>query len=142
VGYLVSAFALGAPHLTLIQTIGEVRVYANDLWRARAYFESGEGSVSIDQWTPDAVRFTAEGAGRVVIAEAAYPGWRAKVDGAPVTLETTPDGLMAVTVPAGTHQVALEFRPTRVYAGIFAAAVGVGLLAAAELWSRRKLRHA
>jgi len=73
----------------------------------------------------------------VVLADVAYPGWGAAVDGRPAAVLTTDYLLRGVAVPAGEHRVRLEFRPTHFAAGaavsgIAAAALG-GLLALAAL---------
>lgn len=60
----------------------------------------------------------------------AWPGWRATVDGEPAELLSLNGAQLAVEVPAGTHDVRLEYRPTSllVGAGISALAVGGGLV--------------
>ncbi|MDQ3305242.1 MAG: YfhO family protein, partial [Actinomycetota bacterium] len=39
------------------------------------------------------------------------PKWHARLDGRPVALEPTGDGLLSLTLPAGEHTLALRFRP-------------------------------
>ncbi len=83
--------------------------------------------------------------GLLVVSEAAAPGWRATVDGRPVSLYTANGGLQAVAVPAGRHQVALRYLPQSVVlgAGISGAALALLLGWALILWgtSRRALGH-
>ncbi|MGH2368154.1 MAG: hypothetical protein ACRDI2_08140, partial [Chloroflexota bacterium] len=50
---------------------------------------------------------TAPEAGLLIVSETFAPGWRAWVDGRPVTIYRAVGGLQAVPVPAGTHQVDL-----------------------------------
>ena len=45
------------------------------------------------------------------LAEAYYPGWNAWVDGQPVGVRLSRGAFRAVSVPAGTHRVRMEFRP-------------------------------
>jgi hypothetical protein len=47
----------------------------------------------------------------LVYSENYYPGWRATVDGKPVTVYRTDGTLLGVPVPAGEHRVIFEFKP-------------------------------
>ena len=80
------------------------------------------------------VELTANSPGVLVLADLAYPGWTARANGRPVPLLRA-DGLFrAVSLPAGTHQVAFRYRPASFYAG--AALSAIGLLALlALLWN-------
>jgi hypothetical protein len=53
----------------------------------------------------------------LVIANAAYPGWRAWIDGAPAPLLTTNVALQGLVVPAGGHTVTLRFQPVTLNVG-------------------------
>ncbi|HUS60591.1 MAG TPA: hypothetical protein VMY34_00245, partial [Acidimicrobiales bacterium] len=55
---------------------------------------------------------TPELAGRVEIAVAWSPRWRATLDGRGVSLEATDDGLMRLRVGPGTHRIDLHHQPT------------------------------
>jgi hypothetical protein len=56
---------------------------------------------------------SAPAAGRIVLNTAYFPGWRAEVNGQPVELGiTSPEGLIAVQVPAGSSQVRIVFENT------------------------------
>ena len=57
------------------------------------------------------VDVTAPAAGFVVVNEAWYPGWEARVDGEPTALRRANSLVMAVRVPPGAHRIALAFRP-------------------------------
>jgi len=61
------------------------------------------------------LRVTSEGSGFLVLSENAYPGWRARIDGAEVPIYRTDVTLQGVVVPAGTHRVdfTLESRALR-----------------------------
>jgi hypothetical protein len=51
------------------------------------------------------------------LAEPYYPERRAWIDGAPAPLEKTHIALSAIQVPAGTHEVELQFVPVSLYYG-------------------------
>jgi hypothetical protein len=59
-------------------------------------------------------------AGVLVLADQAFPGWAATVDGAPTPLVTTDHALRGVYVPAGSHTVRFSYEPLsfRLGAGI------------------------
>jgi len=139
VRYVASEFPISAAGLELAQHFGSTYVYTNTEWRERAFFDSGSGAVTIEAWSPDRLALSATGPGRLVISESSYPGWRVTVDGAAAPLESAADGLLAVTLPAGTHRVIAEFRPLTVYLGLAAAVVGLLVLMAGAWRGRRTL---
>lgn len=48
---------------------------------------------------------------RIVISESGWPGWRASVDGQPVTIEQANRAFLSVYVPVGRHRVRVEYLP-------------------------------
>jgi hypothetical protein len=81
---------------------------------------------------PDRIVIAPAAAGRLVVADLAYPGWKVKIDGASAKA-LTQGPLRAVQVPAGARLVTWEFTPPGVRLGwiisliaVFAAA-GVAL---------------
>jgi hypothetical protein len=93
-----------------------------------------------------AVRVNARGAGYLVVADAAQDGWEATIDGEPVDLVPADHALVAVPVPAGTHDIALRHTVPGRSTGLKVSAVslvGLGLMiAATPLWTRRRTRSA
>jgi hypothetical protein len=79
-------------------------------------------------------------AGRIVLNTVYFPGWRAEVNGQTIELGiTSPEGLIAVQVPAGpsTVRIVFENTPVRTYGELVSLAglaVCLGLLAVA--WAR------
>jgi hypothetical protein len=78
------------------------------------------------------VRVASDGGGFLVLSENAYPGWRARVDGADVPIYRADVTLQGVVVPAGIHRVdvAMESRSLRtgmIVSGV-AALLCLGLL--------------
>jgi uncharacterized membrane protein YfhO len=69
----------------------------------------------------------------LVFTEINFPGWRATLDGEPVTMLEANGIYKAVIVPAGTHEVVFEYRPRSVYVGAaisvsaFVTALGLAL---------------
>ena len=61
------------------------------------------------------------GGGTVVLTEAAFPGWRAEVDGQPVELTTAAGGLLALEVPPDSESASLRYRPRRLLYSLAAA---------------------
>ena len=69
--------------------------------------------VSIERYEPDRVVLRTEGApsGYLVLADLAYPGWRARMDGAPAPILTVDGVFRGVEVPAGEHVIEFRYLP-------------------------------
>jgi hypothetical protein len=92
--------------------------------------EAGEG-VEIVVYRPERVelRATLLRPGLLVLTDADYPGWEARVDGAPATILRANGGLRAVELEPGARTVVFEFRPSRFGLGLWLAAAGLAVLA-------------
>jgi hypothetical protein len=83
--------------------------------------DAGAGSdqvrVLID--APGHLRFRTDSrsAGVLVVSEVFFPGWRVRVDGIPASLLRADGALLAVGLPAGTHEVEFVYRPPSLLAG-------------------------
>jgi uncharacterized membrane protein YfhO len=82
----------------------------------------------------------------LVVGDAIYPGWRARIDGVEVPLMRANMLFMAVLVPVGSHEVVFSYEPSAFSLG---AAVSIASLAALVtaalllgLKGRRKMRQA
>lgn len=75
-------------------------------------WENGEGSIQCSRWTPERREFAArpETAGRFVLVEQFFPGWKAAVDGRPVPIERWKGAFQAIHVGPGEHRIQFEFR--------------------------------
>ncbi len=62
----------------------------------------------------------------LVTSDTFYPGWKATIDGSPTHIYQTNYLLRGVVVPAGTHLVRFEFKPSSFYYGL--AGTGLSLL--------------
>ncbi|MBQ7622650.1 MAG: hypothetical protein IJS66_02790 [Bacteroidales bacterium] len=93
--------------------------------RGNAWFESGEGSIELVKYTPNALKysFESENGGLAVFSEVYYPaGWTAVVDGAEAEIglyeggrdsegSIAPGLLRCIELPAGAHTLEMSFSP-------------------------------
>jgi hypothetical protein len=80
----------------------------------------------------------------LVMSEMYYPGWKAEVDGATVTIHKVDGALRGIVVPAGNSRVVLHYAPRSVALGAslsLLAFIGV-LVFGAVTWLRTKTDHA
>jgi hypothetical protein len=81
------------------------------------------------------------GAALLVVAEASYPGWRVRIDGARAQPVTAYTALRAVCVPAGRHLATWEYRPTVFIAGGLVTSIALVLAALAAITLRRETKR-
>jgi hypothetical protein len=96
------------------------------------------------EWRPDRLLLEtrSDGDGYLVVSDAWDPWWRATVDGREAPVLRANVAFRAVPVPAGTHVVAMRYRPTPVYAGVACSAAFTMLgLVAAGLCACRRSPH-
>ena len=67
--------------------------------------------------------------GLLVLSNIYYPGWRAKLDGAPVEIQRVNGIFQGVFLPAGRHQVDLRFEPASFQWGAWISLAGLLLMA-------------
>lgn len=74
--------------------------------------DSGRAEIAIRRFKPGyvVVETQTDTARPFALCQNVYKGWQATIDGNPVKLDTLNFAMQSVTVPAGTHQVVLEFR--------------------------------
>jgi hypothetical protein len=63
--------------------------------------------------------------GMVILSDAFYPGWRARVDHRPAQIHEVDGALRGVAVPRGTHTVTMRYRPVSVYLGAALTLLGI-----------------
>jgi hypothetical protein len=87
------------------------------LWEApvaprEAWFAAGGGTLALTRPSPHRIElaFEAGSDAEIVVAEDAWPGWSASVDGVPVPLERHRGVLMRLKVPRGPGRAALVYR--------------------------------
>ena len=105
--------------------------------------ESGSATLVAHEATRWEIATESAAPALLVVAEAAYPGWRVTVDGEPATPLTAYTALRAVCVPAGSHTVVWSYEPRVFFAGgLVSVAAIVALGAAAYLMRREEQREA
>jgi Bacterial membrane protein YfhO len=74
---------------------------------------AGGGSARIERYEPERVRIAARTTRRalVILSDVWYPGWQAKVDGRPASIERVDYLLRGVAVGPGTHRIEFAYRP-------------------------------
>ena len=94
--------------------------------------------VRIVDYAPERVVLSvrASAPGYVLLADAWYPGWVARVDGADAPIHRADLIFRAVQVSAGTHAIVFEYRPTTFYVG--AAISALALLTAIGIFALSK----
>ena len=65
------------------------------------------------------------GGGFLVLSENAYPGWRARIDGAEVPIYRTDVTLQGIIVPPGAHRVEFTMESRTLRAGLALSGAGV-----------------
>jgi hypothetical protein len=73
----------------------------------------GTGTARFTSYSPNHLDVTAStnGPALLVLSEAWYPGWEAHLDGKPVPIYIADAAFRGIIVPAGTHQLRMDFRP-------------------------------
>ncbi|MBN1146805.1 MAG: hypothetical protein JXA78_06090 [Anaerolineales bacterium] len=125
VRYVAAEFDLQADRLKLLARFGDTRLYENLEARPRAWMQPNRAPdiqppavVHLVQYSPERIELLAEGPGKLVLSELAYPGWRVRVDGEAAPLELANGLLRSVTLESGIHQVVFDFRPLSLYLGL------------------------
>ena len=106
------------------------------------------GTVHLTHYDTNLLRYVAESpkGGVVVFSEVYYPDWTVTIDGKPAELGRVNYLLRALRVPAGRHEIGMEFRPASVATtdrlGYTAIALTLLLFGAALVWPAvRKRSH-
>lgn len=97
------------------------------------------GDTAMIRRAPEHVRLRTRGPepAVVVVTDAFFPGWEARVDGAPAKLLRANFALRGVAVPAGEHEVEMRYRPAPFRVGL--ALSGLALAACAiAVWPGRR----
>jgi hypothetical protein len=144
VRYVAAEFDLPVKGLELEQQFGSTRLYRNLLALPRAWVQPenapfGETiqSVELLGWSADRITLNAVGPGMLVLSEVVYPGWQARLDGTPASIETLSGLFRGLHLDAGEHYVEFNFDPTSLYLGSGISFATLLLLASALLYRRK-----
>ena len=107
----------------------------------------GQGTVELTHYAPNELNYKvqSEKGGVVVFSEIYYPGWTATIDGNEAEIGRANYVLRALRVPAGQHEIRMEFRPASVDTtdsiAFFAIGCIKGLLLGAIIGAIRRRRN-
>ena len=143
------AGALGQDHLAnLVGKAAGARVESPEIPTFDLGAGNARGDARVVSYEPGRVSVTVETTENVilVLGDAIYPGWKARIDGEEASLMRANMLFKAVLVPAGSHEVVFSYESNAFLLGTrISIASLVALLAAAvalSLWDRRKARQA
>jgi hypothetical protein len=113
----------------------------------RVIARDGEGTATVLKDLPGYwhVQVATPIGGMLVIGDRAYPGWRAYLDGKQAWWGRAYGTLKCMAVPPGTHDTMMVYRPGSVTVGLWAATMGMALMAAMAVlafWPRRRAKSA
>ncbi|NPA27073.1 MAG: hypothetical protein GXO36_05710, partial [Chloroflexi bacterium] len=118
VGYIASIFPLDSPEAQPLGRVAGAWLYRYPKPCPMAWVEpperpgcEGARVAQVLQWTPNRVVLRAQGPGRLVLSEGAYPTWRVRIDGQPAAPDPTREPWRAVVLPPGEHRVEWTLRP-------------------------------
>jgi hypothetical protein len=97
------------------------------------YYLVGPGQISQIEWTPNQLRYhvSVTAPTELVVNQNYFPGWRVESGVGDVTSR---NGLLAVHVPAGSHDITLRYWPT--HFALAATLTLLGLIATIVLWKK------
>ncbi|UCH11155.1 MAG: YfhO family protein [Fidelibacterota bacterium] len=109
--------------------------------------ETGTGRILEASWQGDHIRLEVEAdePAFLVVSEVYYPGgWQARVDQEPVPIRAVNTILRGVQVPAGQHEITMDFEPAdwrwgRLISQLSLLAVVLGFIPAAIVRARKRL---
>ena len=131
---------------------GDVKIYENLNVFPRAYLvhdlplvQSTEpiGTARIETYSPTQVEISTSAAedALLVLADSAYPGWQATLDGVPTDIDTANGLFRVVRVPSGEHTVEYKFESQSWRWGGWLSSAGIGVWILLLVWSTRTRRR-
>jgi hypothetical protein len=113
---------------------------APQLIRAASRSSLPRGQVGILSYRPDHLTLQTDSseAGLLFLSEVFYPGWKAFIDGRPTRILRGNYLFRVLEIPAGRHQVVLEFDPWSIKAGMGISLLTVLLILALPVVGRMK----
>ena len=127
--------------VAVVQTLTRrLAVWEIEDWRPRVELPGGTARIVEEFPAEVAVRAESAAAGTLLLRDRYDRGWRARLDGAPISVEPSEDGFRAVRLPPGRHTVRFFYRPWTFLVGASISAAAfllLVLLALGEAPSRR-----
>ncbi len=98
----------------------------------------GTATILVDRPGQIELKVNTPNAQFLVVNESYHDGWQATLDGQPTGVVRANGDFMGVTMPAGEHEIRLEFRPRSLVLGRVMSGFGLGLSVAIVFWPRRR----
>jgi hypothetical protein len=101
---------------------------------------NGPARVRIERYRPQSMSLLVDAAGETVVGTSvpAWPGWKARLDGASIEPLTYNHAFLGFRVPPGRHRLALAYRPDGAVAGAAVSFAALAVSIAALAASRRR----
>lgn len=125
-------------------------VILHDEMPAMTFPESApvEVGTTVTRYQPESLTISAHSPtdGILTIAQVDYPGWKATIDGQPVSILRAYGGLTAIVFPSGNHSVELTYDPTSYRIGALVSLVTWGgliifaVMTAIQTWMKKRRR--
>lgn len=129
VDYVITApeYNLNNPRLNLVHKGEDMWIYANELFKGRAYLEKG-GRVEINKYANNQVVLTAfaKEKGDLILQDQSYPGWEVYINGIRKELQPT-DLFKTVEIERGVNQVVFIYDPPLFRLGVYIAFISLFL---------------
>lgn len=86
------------------------------------------GSATITSYEPERLTVKTEStvSGTLVVTDTYYPGWKATIDGKPITITRVNWTMRGITIPSGKHEVIMTYAPFSVTLGILLSVTSLG----------------
>jgi hypothetical protein len=113
-----------------------------DLGRPSAATEDGRATIVSEDQRSLVIQVVAPADGFLLVADTFYPGWTASVDGRPTAIYRANMSVRGLQVPAGAHEIRLEYEPPGFRLGLVVSITGLVLLAlwlTGALWLARRV---
>ncbi len=129
VRYIVADVEQGSPatgYREALRADDGIVLWEAPSWRPRAWVEGSDAALDVRRTSSDslAIAVPAGVSGRLIVSQAAYPGWRATVDGTSTPIAVYDGALQSIELPAGAQTVRLEFQPSHWWLWVGLAIVG------------------
>lgn len=97
-----------------------------------------KGDVSLRSWSPERRVFYVRSseAGRFVMKEQFFPGWKAQIDGVTAPIGRAEKTFQSVSVPAGEHTIEFRYAPLSLFIGAAISAIAI-VCCVIAVWPRR-----